>query len=165
MPGFRLSAPHALAALGAAAHASGRGRGRRAGGAEAHELLSWHQFREEGGPPAEARFACTLHGTCCLSMASYQQSRIQAYLEKNKIGPLFEVRRCGGRGAQTKAERQEGSKNREQTSGRGAPVALVHWHCSVTARCPGTQPVGTSQVTWARTGELAGPNLSLAGEV
>ncbi|XP_053517094.1 uncharacterized protein C8orf34 homolog [Artibeus jamaicensis] len=29
-------------------------------------------------------------GPCCLSMASYQQSRIQAYLEKNKIGPLFE---------------------------------------------------------------------------
>lgn len=27
-----------------------------------------------------------------VSMASYQQSRIQAYLEKNKIGPLFEVR-------------------------------------------------------------------------
>lgn len=27
-----------------------------------------------------------------LFMASHQQTRIQAYLEKNKIGPLFEVR-------------------------------------------------------------------------
>lgn len=29
-----------------------------------------------------------------LLMASHQQTRIQAYLEKNKIGPLFEVRRA-----------------------------------------------------------------------
>lgn len=39
-PGFRLSAPHALAAPGAAAHARGRGCARHAGGAEALELLS-----------------------------------------------------------------------------------------------------------------------------
>lgn len=31
-------------------------------------------------------------------MASRQQTRIQAYLEKNKIGPLFEVRSPGGNG-------------------------------------------------------------------
>ncbi|XP_059022249.1 uncharacterized protein C8orf34 homolog isoform X2 [Mustela lutreola] len=94
-PGFRLSAPQALAAPGAVAHARGPGSARRAWGAEAPELLSRLQ---SGGKRravpwlrrTAARFSLTLPGPICVSMASHQQSRIQAYLEKNKIGPLFE---------------------------------------------------------------------------
>ncbi|XP_044919157.1 uncharacterized protein C8orf34 homolog isoform X2 [Mustela putorius furo] len=94
-PGFRLSAPRALAAPGAVAHARGPGSARRAWGAEAPELL----FRLQSGGKRRAvpwlrrtaaRFSLTLPGPICVSMASHQQSRIQAYLEKNKIGPLFE---------------------------------------------------------------------------
>jgi len=54
-PGFRLSAPHALAARGAAAHARGPGSARRSGGAEVPELLSRLQSgKKEGCPLAEA---------------------------------------------------------------------------------------------------------------
>ncbi|XP_039072853.1 LOW QUALITY PROTEIN: uncharacterized protein C8orf34 homolog [Hyaena hyaena] len=93
-PGFRLSAPHALAAPGAAAHARGRGCVRHAG-----EPRLWSPCpgsspgKKEGCPLAEAHGrALFLHSPRphLLSMASHQQSRIQAYLEKNKIGPLFE---------------------------------------------------------------------------
>ncbi|XP_054446107.1 LOW QUALITY PROTEIN: uncharacterized protein C8orf34 homolog [Pteronotus mesoamericanus] len=41
-------------------------------------------------PRGGALLSTLCAGPCCPSMASYQQSRIQAYLEKNKIGPLFE---------------------------------------------------------------------------
>ncbi|XP_070337229.1 uncharacterized protein C8orf34 homolog isoform X2 [Equus asinus] len=67
------------------------GAERRAGEAEAPELLSRLQSGgKEGCFPAEAHGFAHSPRPLCLSMASHQQSRIQAYLEKNKIGPLFE---------------------------------------------------------------------------
>ena len=76
------------------------------------------------------------------SMASHQQSRIQAYLEKNRIGPLFEVRRWGAGGPVCLRKKgvqntPEGSTGREGRHRRGAPVAPVLWH----SLCPG-------QVSW-----------------
>nr|XP_020750630.1 uncharacterized protein C8orf34 homolog isoform X2 [Odocoileus virginianus texanus] len=93
-PGFRLSAPHALAAPAAAAHARARSpssplrgsRGSRAPGpAPVQRKAGVSPGR--GARPRALPLAPWPFG---LSMASHQQSRIQAYLEKNRIGPLFE---------------------------------------------------------------------------
>lgn len=99
-----------------------------------------------------------------VSMASYQQSRIQAYLEKNKIGPLFEVRHCGGRGAQPQADHLAGRGNGDERAG-GAPLWLqvtavpasgpgVLEHSGLALPCS----PGRTQVS------AAGPSLSLAGK-
>lgn len=118
-----LSAPHWLT----------RGRAKPARrGAQARELLSQPQSREQAGEPrAEARVQPALCAASAVSMASYQQSRIQAYLEKNKIGPLFEVRRCGGRGAQT--SRSPGGKGGERD--RRAGGASLWLQVTATAAC------------------------------
>lgn len=71
-------------------------------------------------------------------MASHQQTRIQAYLEKNKIGPLFEVRRAPPRRGRLPwgpwplragASRVSGREG----AGRRAPAAL-------SARVPSPHP-------------------------
>lgn len=175
-PGFRLSAPHALAAPGAAAHARGRGCARHAGGAEALELLSRLQSggKKEGCPPAQAHgraLSRTLRGPFCLSMASHQQSRIQAYLEKNKIGPLFEVRRCGGGrsrlylGEGVQNTRREGGTANKCAGGvavrpqfAGIRSARARGSGNAAGRAPCRLP-GRGQVSWR------GPSVSLAGEV
>ncbi|XP_058898611.2 LOW QUALITY PROTEIN: uncharacterized protein C8orf34 homolog [Kogia breviceps] len=97
-PGFRLSAPHALAAPAAAAHVRAGSRARRARRAAPGEPGLPSSCPGPG--PGESRVSpgrgARLRGLphsprpIGLSMASHQQSRIQAYLEKNKIGPLFE---------------------------------------------------------------------------
>ncbi|XP_070658739.1 uncharacterized protein C8orf34 homolog isoform X3 [Bos indicus] len=93
-PSFRLSAPHALAAPAAAAHARARSpssplrgsRGSRAPGpAPVQRKAGVSPGR--GARPHSLPLSPWPFG---LSMASHQQSRIQAYLEKNRIGPLFE---------------------------------------------------------------------------
>ncbi|XP_049489260.1 LOW QUALITY PROTEIN: uncharacterized protein C8orf34 homolog [Panthera uncia] len=93
-PSFRLSAPHALAAPGAAAHARGRGCARHAGEPRLWSSCPGSSPGEKGrlspGPGARPRALPHSPRPLLLSMASHQQSRIQAYLEKNKIGPLFE---------------------------------------------------------------------------
>ncbi|XP_010968920.2 LOW QUALITY PROTEIN: uncharacterized protein C8orf34 homolog [Camelus bactrianus] len=94
-PGFRLSAPHALVAPAAAAHAGVRSRARRAAPGEPRLPSSCPgpgPGERRGVPGGGARPRGLPHSPrpARLSMASRQQSRIQAYLEKNKIGPLFE---------------------------------------------------------------------------
>ncbi|XP_057592301.1 LOW QUALITY PROTEIN: uncharacterized protein C8orf34-like [Hippopotamus amphibius kiboko] len=96
-PGFRRSAPHALAAPAPAAHARARSRARRA---EPRGEPSLPSSCPGPGPGESRAVPREAHGRprglphsprpVGLSMASHQQSRIQAYLEKNKIGPLFE---------------------------------------------------------------------------
>ncbi|XP_067568213.1 uncharacterized protein C8orf34 homolog isoform X4 [Pseudorca crassidens] len=96
-PGFRLSAPHALAAPAAAAHVRAGSRARRAAprrgspGSRA-PVPAPVQGKAGVSPGRGARPRGLPHSPrpIGLSMASHQQSRIQAYLEKNKIGPLFE---------------------------------------------------------------------------
>ncbi|XP_077873270.1 uncharacterized protein C8orf34 homolog isoform X10 [Ictidomys tridecemlineatus] len=90
-PGFRHSAPHDLASPGVVAHARAEGGTSRARVAEAPKLLSRPHFgAKEGCPPRRRTVARSSRGRFSVSMASHQQTRIQAYLEKNKIGPLFE---------------------------------------------------------------------------
>lgn len=145
-PSFRLSAPHALAAPAAAAHARARSpssplrgsRGSRAPGpAPVQRKAGVSPGR--GARPHSLPLSPWPFG---LSMASHQQSRIQAYLEKNRIGPLFEVRRWGAGGPVCLRKKgvqntPEGSTGREGRHRRGAPVAPVLWH----SLCPG-------QVSW-----------------
>lgn len=66
-PGFRLSAPHALAAPAAAAHARARSRARRAarGGARAPELLSRPLSRGKSGCPPEEAHRRAVSRTLC----------------------------------------------------------------------------------------------------
>ncbi|KAF6098722.1 vestibule 1 [Phyllostomus discolor] len=81
-----------LATPVAAAHAHGPGRAPPGLGSPGLLAPVPAPVLGEGGW-APSRGAFCRHsapGPCCFSMASYQQSRIQAYLEKNKIGPLFE---------------------------------------------------------------------------
>ncbi|XP_023578166.1 uncharacterized protein C8orf34 homolog isoform X2 [Octodon degus] len=93
-PGFQLSAPQKLAAPGVSVHARGRDRASRARGAQAPGRpsgLSWGPRRVVPGRGARSPgFLHSARCPVCLFMASRQQTRIQAYLERNKIGPLFE---------------------------------------------------------------------------
>lgn len=74
-----------------------------------------------------------------LFMAAHQQSRIQAYLEKNKIGPLFEVRcrrllRRGGLVSPATAARVRAGTGTSSSLGRAppAPFALPHRTCALS---------------------------------
>ncbi|XP_012578562.1 PREDICTED: LOW QUALITY PROTEIN: uncharacterized protein C8orf34 homolog [Condylura cristata] len=88
--GFRLSAPHALLVPGlqprrAESATPGKQRlGRSLGPSpKKRRLVPLRGFGRPCGLPSLSVAPSVL-------MASHQQSRIQAYLEKNKIGPLFE---------------------------------------------------------------------------
>lgn len=163
-PGFQLSAPHALAPPGAAAHARVRGPARRAREAELSRSRPGPARGKEvvPGRGARPRALPALCGRSCLSMASHQQSRIQAYLEKNKIGPLFEVRRCGrGRSRLSFGEgvrnTPQGRRDGEQTRGRERLCeGQVSWNSA------GRALRGLPERGQVRSG---GPSLSLAGEV
>ncbi|PNJ13955.1 C8orf34 isoform 1 [Pongo abelii] len=93
-PGFRLSAPHARVAPRAATHARGRGQASHAGQPRLRSSCPGpspgkRKVVPSGG--AQPRVLPALSPRSHLfPMASHPQTRIQAYLEKNKIGPLFE---------------------------------------------------------------------------
>ncbi|EAW86946.1 uncharacterized protein C8orf34 isoform 7 [Homo sapiens] len=93
-PGFRLSAPHARVAPRAATHARGRGRASHAGQPRLRSSCpgpSPGKRRVVPSGGAQPRVLPALSSRSHLfPMASHPQTRIQAYLEKNKIGPLFE---------------------------------------------------------------------------
>ncbi|XP_032615496.2 LOW QUALITY PROTEIN: uncharacterized protein C8orf34 homolog [Hylobates moloch] len=93
-PGFRLSAPHARVAPRAATHVRGRGRASHAGQRRLRSSCpgpSPGKTRVVPSGGAQPRVLPALSPRSGLfPMASHPQTRIQAYLEKNKIGPLFE---------------------------------------------------------------------------
>ncbi|KAL4671127.1 hypothetical protein H8959_003836, partial [Pygathrix nigripes] len=93
-PGFRLSAPHARVAPRTATHGRGRGRASHAGQPRLRSSCpgpSPGKRRVVPSGGAQPRVLPALSPRSDLfPMASHPQTRIQAYLEKNKIGPLFE---------------------------------------------------------------------------
>ncbi|XP_011914085.1 PREDICTED: uncharacterized protein C8orf34 homolog isoform X3 [Cercocebus atys] len=93
-PGFRLSAPHARVAPRAATHGRGRGQASHAGQPRLRSSCpgpSPGKRRVVPSGGAQPRVLPALSPRShLLPMASHPQTRIQAYLEKNKIGPLFE---------------------------------------------------------------------------
>lgn len=150
-PGFRLSAPHALAAPAAAAHARARSpssplrgsRGSRAPGPAPVQRKAGVSL----GRGARPRALPLAPWPFALSMASHQQSRIQAYLEKNRIGPLFEVRRWGAGGPTCLRKKGCRTPRREGQGEKGDAGGAPPWprFCgirSARARCPGTRPRG-----------------------
>lgn len=91
--------------------------------------------------PGQRRLQPALCAASAVSMASYQQSRIQAYLEKNKIGPLFEVRRW------SKGCPEEGVPRQKQITRREGGIETR----AQEARPCGLQVAATaapSQVSW-----------------
>lgn len=150
-PSFRLSEPHALAAPAAAAHARARSPSSPLRGSPGSRAPGPAPVQRKAGvSPGRGARSHPLPlppWPFGLSMASHQQSRIQAYLEKNRIGPLFEVRRWGAGGPVCLRKKGCRTPRREVRGEKGDTGGAPPWPrfsgiCSARARCPGTRPRG-----------------------